>query len=71
MFDWWLLDVVPASYNLLPPESFYVVEGLKNKEEIRLRQTRLLNQLSSQVWDDISKNLIRKEEKTLSVIIIS
>jgi len=71
LFDWWLLDVVPASYNLLPPKSFYVVEGLENKEEIRLRQTRLLNQLSSQVWDDISKNLISKEEKTLSVIIFS
>ena len=53
------------------PESFYVVEGLENKEEIRLRQTWLLNKLSSQVWDDISKNLISKEEKTPSVIIFS
>ncbi|WP_016950476.1 hypothetical protein [Anabaena sp. PCC 7108] len=49
LFDWWLLDVVPASYNLLPPKSFYVVEGVKNKEEIRLRQTRLVNKISKEI----------------------
>jgi|688.fasta_scaffold133962_3 hypothetical protein len=49
LFDWWLLDVVPASYKLRPPQSFYVVEGLENKEEIRSRQSRLLNKISKEI----------------------
>ncbi|MBE9235157.1 hypothetical protein IQ227_03655 [Anabaena aphanizomenioides LEGE 00250] len=49
LFDWWLLDVVPASYNLLPPTVFYVVEGVKNKEEIRSRQSRLLEKISKRI----------------------
>ncbi|MBD2629401.1 hypothetical protein [Trichormus variabilis] len=53
LFDWWLLDVVPASYNLLPPKIFYVVEGVKNKEEIRLRQTRLLSKISKKIWSSL------------------
>lgn len=50
LFDWWLQDVVPASYKLRPPKSFYVVEGLENKEEIKLRQTRLLKKISNEIW---------------------
>ncbi|WP_353930515.1 hypothetical protein WJM97_19935 [Okeanomitos corallinicola TIOX110] len=49
LFDWWLFDVVPASYNLLPPKIFYVVEGVKNKEEIRFRQTQLLEKISKEI----------------------
>ncbi|GCL36556.1 MAG: hypothetical protein ACKO9I_06400 [Sphaerospermopsis kisseleviana] len=49
LFNWWLLDVVPASYNLLPPKSFYVVEGVRNKEEIRSRQSRLLAKISKRI----------------------
>jgi hypothetical protein len=49
LFDWWLLDVVPASYNLLPPKSFYLVEGLENKQKIKLRQTFLLNKISKHI----------------------
>ncbi|MBC5795570.1 hypothetical protein H5968_10520 [Sphaerospermopsis sp. LEGE 00249] len=49
LFDWWLLDVVPTSYKLLPPTMFYVVEGVKNKEEIRSRQTRLLAKISKRI----------------------
>ncbi|MBD2694265.1 hypothetical protein [Anabaena catenula] len=49
LFDWWLFHVVPASYKLSPPEIFYVVEGVKNKEEIRLRQTRLLEKISKEI----------------------
>ena len=50
LFDWWVLEVVPASWYLLPPKSFYVVEGLQNKEEVKLRQTSLLQQISSVMW---------------------
>ncbi|MEA5617947.1 hypothetical protein VB711_08860 [Cronbergia sp. UHCC 0137] len=52
LFDWWLLDVVPASYNLLPPKSFYVVEGVKNKDKMKLLHLpsfSLLNQISSEI----------------------
>lgn len=50
LFDWWLLEVVPASWYLEPPQSFYVVEGLPNREDIKLRQLNTLNQISSAFW---------------------
>ena len=59
LFDWWLLDVVPASYNLLPPKSFYVIEGVKNKEEIKLRQTRLLNKISREIRSSIPQVMVK------------
>jgi hypothetical protein len=62
LFDWWLLEVVPASYNLLPPKTFYVVEGVENKEEINLRQTSLLNKISHEIWYSILQGL-RVQEK--------
>ncbi|HLO83670.1 MAG TPA: hypothetical protein VK203_01475 [Nostocaceae cyanobacterium] len=57
LFDWWLLEVVPASWYLLPPKSFYVVEGLQNKEEIKLRQTRLLEKISSEIWYPVLREI--------------
>jgi hypothetical protein len=57
LFDWWLLDVVPASYNLLPPKIFYVVEGVKNKKEIQSRQTFFLERLSQKIRTVINKKL--------------
>lgn len=50
LFDWWLLEVVPASWYLEPPQSFYVVEGLPNIEDIKLRHLNTLNQISSAFW---------------------
>jgi hypothetical protein len=58
LFNWWLLDVVPASYNLLPPKSFYVVEGVKNKEEIKLRQTNLLDKISKKIRSSIPEFML-------------
>ncbi|WP_414545515.1 hypothetical protein [Nostoc sp. CCY0012] len=46
LFEWWLFDVVPASLYLKPPKSFYIVEGLQNKETIRLHQTSLISDIS-------------------------
>ncbi|MBD2039893.1 hypothetical protein [Microcoleus sp. FACHB-672] len=46
LLDWWILEVVPASWYLLPPKSFYVVEGLQNREEIELRQASALKRIS-------------------------
>jgi hypothetical protein len=50
LLDWWLLEVVPASWYLEPPQSFYVVEGLPNREDIKLRQINTLTQISSAFW---------------------
>ncbi|NET72830.1 MAG: hypothetical protein F6K62_18430, partial [Sphaerospermopsis sp. SIO1G2] len=54
LFDWWLLDVVPSSYNLLPPKIFYVVEGVQNREEIKSHQTLLLKTVSDQMSNFIT-----------------
>jgi hypothetical protein len=62
LFDWWLLDVVPASYNLLPPKIFYVVQGVKNKEEIRLRQTRLLSKMSKKICSSLPALILESNE---------
>lgn len=58
LFNWWLLDVVPASLNLLPPKSFYVVESLENQEEIKLNQTHLLEHISSEIWGMICSTIV-------------
>lgn len=45
LFEWWLLEVVPASWLLQTPKSFYVVEDLPNKEKINLRQIRAVEKI--------------------------
>lgn len=50
LLDWWILDVVPASWFLLPPKSLYVVEGIGDKEKIQLRQNSLLKRISYAMW---------------------
>ena len=49
VFEWWIDEVVPASWFLLPPKSFYVVDGLPNREEIKIRQSKKLEKISWQV----------------------
>jgi hypothetical protein len=49
LFDWWLLEVVPASWFLLPPTSLYLVEGRQNKSEIQWRQQTKLEQVSFKI----------------------
>ncbi|VXD20193.1 hypothetical protein [Planktothrix paucivesiculata] len=34
LFDWWLLEVVPASWNLSPLKSFYGVDRLINQDQM-------------------------------------
>jgi hypothetical protein len=50
LFDWWLLEVVPASWYLEPPQSFYVLGCSSNREEIKLHHLNTLNQISSAFW---------------------
>jgi hypothetical protein len=35
LFEWWLLDVVPASWFLCPPQSLYPIEPSDNFKEIK------------------------------------
>lgn len=36
LFDWWLLEVVPASWNLSPLKSFYGVDRLINQDQMTM-----------------------------------
>lgn len=53
LFEWWLLEVVPASWFLQTPKSLYVVEYLPNKEEIHLHQTRVLEKIVNIIESEI------------------
>ncbi len=46
LFNWWLLDVVPATWNLLPPSSIYALESLPNRDNIRSDQMKILQAIS-------------------------
>jgi len=50
LFDWWLLEVVPASWYLLPPSSIYSVDKLANEKHIAFRQMDRLEKISSAIW---------------------
>jgi len=47
LLNWWLLDVVPATWHLLPPSSVYVLESLPDREKIGLEQMETLKKISS------------------------
>ncbi len=56
LFDWWLLEVVPASWYLLSPRSLYVGEGVGNQEEFQLERIKKLQEISSKVRSIFTKN---------------
>ncbi|MCT7983564.1 hypothetical protein NG796_09665 [Laspinema sp. A4] len=56
LFDWWLLEVVPASWYLLSPRALYLGEGLENPEEFHLERIKKLQEISSQVRCIFTKN---------------
>ncbi|BAZ13164.1 hypothetical protein NIES4071_50030 [Calothrix sp. NIES-4071] len=51
LFDWWLLEVVPASWYLLPPISIYTVNNIA-EEMLALSQINILEHLSSAIWSN-------------------
>ncbi|MGA9380441.1 MAG: hypothetical protein WBV73_16880, partial [Phormidium sp.] len=53
LFDWWLLEVVPASWYLLPPSSIYLINELPNDKNIALRQMNKLQEISFAMWSTI------------------
>lgn len=50
LFDWWLLEVVPASWYLCPPSSIYSVNKSTYNKQIVSRQIDELNQISNLMW---------------------
>ena len=56
LFDWWLLEVVPASWYLLSPRALYVGEGVENPEEFQIERIKKLQEISSQVRSIFTKN---------------
>lgn len=56
LFDWWLLEVVPASWYLLSPRALYVGEGVENQEEFQSERIKKLQEISNQVRSIFTKN---------------
>ena len=50
LFDWWLLEVVPASWYLMPPSSIYSLDKLGNEKNKGFCQINKLNEISSAMW---------------------
>jgi hypothetical protein len=61
LFDWWLLEVVPASWYLFPPSSIYFINELANEKIIVCRQMEKLEKISSAMWSIILKNFSEVE----------
>lgn len=56
LFDWWLLEVVPASWFLLPPGSIYTIENLANRDSIVISQMKTLKSISSAIWSILAES---------------
>lgn len=66
LFDWWLLDVVSASWYLLPPSSIYSIDKLANKEKnMAFRHLNRLQKISLAMWSIILNNYPNGQEYNL------
>jgi hypothetical protein len=61
LLDWWLLEVVPASWYLLAPTSIYLVDKLANEKSMALHQLDKLEKISSAMWSIILMKLQSKD----------
>jgi hypothetical protein len=68
LFDWWLLEVVPASWCLLPPSSIYSVDKSANEKIIVGRQMEKLKKISSAMWSIILKNSQNRKMSSLETL---
>lgn len=50
LFNWWLLEVVPASWYLLPPSSIYSINESAKEKSIVRRQMEKLDKISKAMW---------------------
>jgi hypothetical protein len=53
LFDWWLLEVVPASWYLMPPSSIYSLDKFGTEKNKGFCQMNKLNEISSAMWSII------------------
>jgi len=53
LFDWWLLDVLPASWCLLAPTSMYLINKVQNDTSVVSDQALKLKKLSAVMWSII------------------
>ena len=56
LFDWWLLEVVPASWFLLPPGSIYTMDNLANRDSIITSHMKTLKTISSAIWSILAES---------------
>lgn len=64
LFDWWLLEVVPASWYLFPPSSIYSVDQLAHEKSIAFRQMDKLEKISSAMWSIILTSFQSRERSS-------
>jgi len=65
LFDWWLLEVVPASWYLMPPSSIYSLEKLGTEKNKGFCQMNKLEEISSAMWKIILTASISKQRSNL------
>lgn len=68
LFDWWLLEVVPASWYLLPPSSIYSVDKLGNEKNKGFCQMNKLNEISFAMWSIILKTSPSRQRSNLRTL---
>lgn len=65
LFDWWLLEVVPASWYLMPPSSIYSLDKLGNEKNKGFCQMNKLEEISSAMWKIILTAFISRQRSSL------
>ena len=65
LFDWWLLEVVPASWYLMPPSSIYSLDKLGNEKNNGFCQMNKLEEISSAMWKIILTDSTSRQRSNL------
>ena len=65
LFDWWLLEVVPASWYLMPPSSIYSLDKLGNEKNKGFCQMNKLKEISSAMWKIILRASTSRQRSKL------
>lgn len=62
LFNWWLLEVVPATWYLSTPSSIYSINKSENEKRIVYCQRERLERISSEMWSIILTNSQNREK---------
>lgn len=65
LFDWWVLEVVPASWYLMPPSSIYSLEKLGTEKNKSFFQMNKLEEISSAMWKIILTDSTSRQRSNL------